>query len=337
MSYLFAATLFLSAALLFWIEPLTGKMVLPRLGGSPAVWNSCLVFFQGALLVGYLYAHAACRWLSLRTQMVLHLALLAAACLVLPIAVVGEPPEESDPVPWLLQLLSASVGLPFVVAAGSAPLLQRWLATTGRDPYFLYAASNFGSMIALLSFPLVLEPLLPLAEQSTLWAAGFGLLLVMTFSCAVAVWRSFRPASEPPGSSRRSDGDEPRRSREERVRPILLRRRLRWLLLALVPSSLLMGVTTHITIDLAAVPLFWVIPLALYLLSFTLVFARQPPLPHRLMVCLLPLTALIVGFDLKANPGLGSWMVVPLHWLALFIASMVCHGELANDRPAPRS
>ncbi len=326
--YLFAATLFVSAALLFWVEPLVGKMVLPLLGGAPAVWNTCLVFFQAALLTGYLYAHASSTWLRPRTQTVLHLILLALALLVLPIVLSGELPAEADPVPWLLRLLTLTVGLPFVVVAGSAPLLQNWFAATGhaegRDPYFLYAASNLGSMIALLGFPFLLEPTLPLDEQSRLWAGGCVLLLVLTAGCALCVWRSTD------GKAALAIGDK------ESGKPLTWYRRRRWLLLSLVPSSLLLGVTTYVTTDLAAIPLLWVVPLALYLLSFVLVFARRPPLPHTWMVRLLPLLTLLVGVSLAAGPGLASWQVVPLHWLALFVVSMVCHGELAKDRPAPR-
>lgn len=326
MPYLFAATLFVSAALLFWVEPLVGKMVLPLLGGSPAVWNTCLVFFQAALLAGYLYAHAASSWLSVRVQAVLHLTLLGLAFVVLPVAVPLEAPADASPVSWLLGLLVVAVGLPFVVAAGSAPLLQKWLAATddpaGRDPYFLYAASNLGSMIALLGFPFVLEPMLPLADQSAIWAGGYGLLFVLTAGCAIVAGRSATRALV--------------EVEEKEIQPPTLYRRLRWLVLALVPSSLLLGVTTHVTTDLAAIPLLWVVPLALYLLSFILVFTRRPVLPHRGMVRLLPLVILAVGFDLASNAGLRSWPVVPLHWLALFVASMVCHGELAKDRPAPR-
>ncbi|MBY0525278.1 MAG: fused MFS/spermidine synthase [Gemmataceae bacterium] len=327
MPYLFAVTIFLSAALLFWVEPLVGKMVLPLLGGSPAVWNTCLVFFQAALLGGYLYAHASSTWLGTRAQAVLHLFLLGLALLILPIAFAGELPADSDPVLWLLAVLTTAVGLPFLVMAGSAPLLQKWFVATGDagsgDPYFLYAASNLGSMLALLGYPFFLEPWFPLTEQSLLWTVGYGVLLLLTSACGIAAWRFARSRGEP-GEPDATPG-----------RPTW-HRRLRWLMLSLVPSSLLLGVTAHVTTDIAAIPLLWVIPLALYLLSFILVFARKPPLPHRWMVCLLPVVALLVGLNLAVSPGLSSWQAIALHWLALFVTAMVFHGELAHDRPAPR-
>lgn len=191
----FAVTLFVSSALLFWVQPMFAKMVLPMLGGTPGVWNTCMVFFQASLLAGYIYAHAATAWLGVRRQAALHVGLLLLPLSALPIAVsIGwSPPVEENPIPWLLALLLVSVGLPFFVISASAPMLQKWFANTGhpaaKDPYFLYRASNLGSMLGLLAYPVLLEPTLRLAEQSWLWSWGYGLLVLLTLCCAVILWR----------------------------------------------------------------------------------------------------------------------------------------------------
>src|SRR5208283_1809496 len=212
---LFLLTLFLSAFLLFCVQPLIAKMILPLLGGSPAVWTTCMVFFQAALLAGYLYAHAASTWLSHRWQTGVHVGLLCLALVVLPLglsaSLVESLPSRGDPVLWLLGALALTVGLPFFVVSASAPLLQHWFAGSGqqgsRDPYFLYAASNLGSMLALLGYPLLLEPSFRLLEQSRLWAFGYGLLIVLTACCAVVVWRAPLAAAkldQPPGEEEKA-------------------------------------------------------------------------------------------------------------------------------------
>ncbi|MCI0461432.1 MAG: fused MFS/spermidine synthase [Gemmataceae bacterium] len=336
MPLLFALTLFVSATLLFLLQPMVARMILPLLGGTPAVWNTCMVFFQAALLAGYSYAHAAPAWLGLRRQLVLHLALLLMPLAVLPIAVSSEwaPPGDANPIPWLLALLTVSVGLPFFVVATSAPLLQKWFAGTGhpsaKDPYFLYGASNLGSMLALIAYPLLVEPSLRLADQSLLWQAGYIVLAVLTLACSVAVWRSLGASSAPQGDTTQERADHsPAPS---------LKTRLHWIALAFVPSSLMLGVTTYLTTDIAAIPLFWVLPLALYLLSFIVVFVRRPLLPHGLMCRLLPPVMLCLVFVMLSGDAyqLRAMTVMPLHLVALFVAAMVCHGELAARRPPAR-
>lgn len=279
MPLFYAVTLFVSAGLLFLVQPMFAKMVLPLLGGTPAVWNTCMVFYQAALLAGYVYAHLGARWLGARRQAAVHLVLMIAPWLVLPVGVSAawSPPAEIHPAPWLLLLLSASVGLPFFVVSASAPMLQSWFANTehraAKDPYFLYAASNLGSMLALLAYPLLVEPRLTLAQQGQWWAAGYGLLAALTFGCAMWLWRSPRPLASRAETATEGPADP----------SPPWGRRLRWLALSFVPSSLLLGVTAHISTDLAAVPLMWIVPLALYLLSFVLVFLRwQLPAAGRL-------------------------------------------------------
>ena len=323
---LFSLTLFVSAALVFLIQPMFARFVLPRFGSTPAVWNTSMLFFQAALLAAYLYAHVATRRLGVRRQAAVHVALLALPLIVLPITVpAGFVPSAGDsPVPQLLGLLALTVGLPFFVVATSAPLLQRWLADidhpAAADPYFLYAASNLGAILGLLGYPLVLEPRLRLAEQGWLWSAGYGLLVALMLTCAVVVWRS-RPAP-----SNAVDGAAARPPPADDSPPAAARR-LRWVFLAFVPSSLMLGVTTYLTTDIAPIPLFWAIPLSLYLLSFTIVFApgsRALSL-HRWMVLALPPLALTVAVMLLVEAEGLRWPVLLVHLLAFFVAAMVCH------------
>jgi hypothetical protein len=333
----YTLAIFTGAFLLFLVQPMFSKMVLPLLGGTPAVWNTCLLFFQTALLAGYLYAHLSARWLRPGRQAALHLLVLAAALLTLPITIGDRwaTPGTTHPTLWLLALLTASLGLPFFVLSGSGPLLQKWFSHSrhpdAQNPYFLYAASNLGSMVALLSYPVLVEPRLRLGEQSRLWTLGFALLLALTVLCAGLLWRGRDGASvgvaDVVGAAGGAGAAES---------AITIRRRVRWVLLAFAASSLLLGVTTYITTDIAAVPLLWAIPLALYLLTFVLVFARRQLVPHRLAVraqpwLVVPAVLLMVwGVRTAATP------TFLLHLAAFFVTALVCHGELARDRPPAR-
>jgi hypothetical protein len=344
-TWLFTVTLFVSSALLFLVQPLVARLVLPRLGGSPAVWNTCMVFFQAALLAGYAYAHSVPRWLGVRRQALLHLGLMLLPLAVLPLGIPEgwTPPDNADPVWWLLALLLVSVGLPFLVVATSGPLLQRWFAATAAptasDPYFLYSASNLGSMLALLAYPLLVEPTCPLRLQSWLWTAGYLVLLGLTAACAVAVWRSPEKVSgrAVSGESSKAQGLQPLglgASRDSPPTTGMGWQRLYWVLLAFVPSSLLLSVTTYLTTDIAAIPLLWVLPLALYLLTFILVFARKPLLSTTFLARWLPLVVLVVVLTLLSEATEPGWLLLSLHLLGLFWISLVCHGELARSRPA---
>lgn len=337
MQILYAFTLLLSALLLFVVQPMFGKMVLPLLGGSPAVWNTCMVFYQAMLLLGYVYSHLTVRWLGPRRQALLHLLLLLLPWLVLPVGIGADqlPPRDGQPTLWLLGLLMLSVGLPFLVVSASAPMLQAWFAATGHrrsdDPYFLYAASNIGSLVALLSYPLLFEPNIVLAEQSRVWAGGYAVLSGLIAVCAVAMWRSGGARS---GGKTATDNQRATKAAHSSGARPTWSQRGHWLLLALVPSSLLLGVTTHLSTDIAAVPLLWVIPLALYLLTFVFTFAQPPTLSHRWMLRLQPylLVTLAVLFFSPVS-GL-FWLQLPLHLGTFFVTVMVCHGELAARRPA---
>lgn len=328
----YGLTIFVSATLLFLVQPMFARMALPLLGGAPAVWNTAQVFYQAALLLGYGYAHLTTRWLGARRQAALHLALLSLPLLVLPIGIPAgwTPPRDDNPSLWLLAVLSVAVGLPFFVVSTSSPLLQKWFSGTGHhaaaDPYFLYAASNVGSMLALLSYPLLVEPNLGLLDQSWLWAIGYGVLLLLMAGCAIGLWRAPREATAP--------DQRPAATVASPTSGLSGRRRLRWVLLSFVPSSLMLSVTTYLSTDIAAIPLLWVIPLALYLLTFILVFATRPPLPHWLMVRALPFALLPLVIVLAARATQPIGLLTALHLATFFVAAMVCHGEIARDRPS---
>jgi hypothetical protein len=323
----FTVAVFVSAALLFVVEPMFGKMVLPRLGGSPAVWTTCMVFFQGALLLGYLYAHIGPRLLGLRRHTLVHIALLALGLLVLPIHVaeVSGAFRLEHPTIWLLTVLSASLGIPFVLLSSTGPLLQVWFSHTPHpeadNPYFLYAASNAGSLLALVSYPILIEPAINLKGQSAFWSIGYLLLIVLV---AVSAWYQKRTGLPLPNTAQSS--------MPAAAVAISTRTRLRWIFLAFVPSSFFLALTTYVTTDVAAVPLLWIVPLVLYLLSFTIVFGRRAfPWEKLLPWQAIGLIALaIVDFWGASNSA--PWLL-PLHLTVFFITALVCHGELAATKP----
>ncbi len=337
MQFLFAFTLFVSAFLLFLVQPLVAKMLLPLLGGAPAVWNTCLFYFQCLLLAGYGYAHLVTKRLELRLQAILQIALLAAAMIVFPIAIspgfIQSLGHQPSPFLWLLGCLTATVGPPFLMLSTSGPLLQRWFAHTGResagDPYFLYAASNAGSLLALLCYPALIEPNFQLSSQSRLWSIGYAALTALFLVCAASLLKNKAGKTAPAAmeATRLSnDGD----SQTHAIAPA---RRLRWVALAFAPASLMYGVTTYLTTDLVSVPLLWVLPLSVYLITFILVFARRRILPLRLLDRLLPLLAILLTFLMLTRLNRPIWLLGALHLLFLFVAATVCHGRLAGDRP----
>jgi hypothetical protein len=410
----YTAAVFVGAALLFLVQPMFARMVLPLLGGSPAVWNTALVFYQGALLAGYGYVHAATAWLGVRRQALVHLPLLALPWLVLPVGIPAgwAPPAAESPVLWLLALLLAALGLPFFIVSATGPLLQRWLAATGHpaapDPYFLYAASNLGSLLGLLAYPLIVEPYLTLEAQSRLWAAGYAALIVLMVACCVLLWRlpaaapaaddavsphGARDAAQVPRGDRSPAGDSsgdrqeagrhptgassaarrtPRKLRSVRaaqraslaagaalrsaavgVTPdgtASLRdapfgdgaptagRRARWALLAGVPSSLILSVTGYLSSDIAAVPLLWVGPLAIYLLTFVIAFARGAAAAQtrNVAVRLVPAAVLLLAVALAARLTEPIVLLIPLHLATFGVVALACHARLAADRPPAR-
>jgi SAM-dependent methyltransferase len=331
---LFALTVFVSAFLLFLVQPMFARMALPLLGGSPAVWNTALVFYQGVLLLGYGYAHLSLR-LGVRRQRWLQIAVLAAAAVALPLRVPGGwlPPEEGSPVGWLLLLLAVSIGLPFFVVSSGAPVLQRWFAAAGhrqsRDPYFLYAASNAGSLAALIAYPLLLEPFLSLGAQAAVWGAGYAALGVLCLACAVSLGR--RPSETVVGEE---EGEaDPEESAPPA--PVTAGRALRWVAWAAVPASLMAGVNTYISNEIAALPLLWILPLGLYLVTFILAFARRQAFPDAWVArMLVPLVCgLVLAMVTRTSRPLA--LLILLHLAVFFLAALLCHRRLANDRPGP--
>ena len=328
----FTVSMFVSATLLFLVEPMLAKMALPMLGGTPAVWNTCLVFFQAVLLSGYLYTYASTRWLRRRTQIAVHLGLVLSAFAVLPLHIPAGwvPPAQSNPIASILLMLSVAVGLPFFLLSSSTPMLQRWFSESGdkqaADPYFLYAASNAGSLAGLLGYPLLLEPNLRLSEQSRLWSYGYALFVCLTAACGLLAWR----ALSSPSLMDTAESPQAEQAQPVRIWP----QRLRWIALAFVPSSLMMGVTTALTTDVPSIPLFWVLPLAIYLLSFVLVFAKRPPISHQWLVQRLPFILLIALIPTLIQQKFALLLLLPLYLGTLFAVAMVSHGQLALTRPA---
>jgi SAM-dependent methyltransferase len=327
-SALFAVTVFASAALVFLVEPMIAKLVLPRLGGSPSVWNTSLAFFQAALLVGYGYAHALQRLPSLRAQALAHGAALLAAAVALPLRInelVG-PPSSNHPTLWLLGVLAVSIGAPFAVLSATAPLVQAWHARIfgqgqGKEPYVLYAASNLGSLLALLAYPLVVEPGLTLHAQRMGWSGGYLAFALLMAGLAVTVLRSGSHAA-------------PMREAAAGAPPVSWRDRMTWVALAAIPSSLMLGVTTYITTDVASAPFLWVLPLALYLLTFIIAFQAKPAIPRD--VTLLLQAAAVAGCAAILPFGASSFAVVmPVHLAAFFLTALMCHQALVARRPDP--
>ncbi len=324
----YTAAIFVSALLLFSVQPLFTKMVLPRLGGSPAVWSVAMVFFQSLLLAGYAYAHCLMQIRDRRIPVAVHLLLLVGAWLGLPLTIAsgwGEPPNSGYAF-WLLGLFAVSIGLPFFALAANNPLLQAWFVRTGhpdgRDPYFLYASSNIGSFLALLSYPVLLEPMFTLRTQNLIWTAGYALLAILIASCGLLLLRS--PLVTAPGmAADQIDAPAP---------PWTLR--ARWMFLAAVPSGLLIAVTAHISTDVAAAPLLWVLPLSLYLLTWVLVFQSRPLLPHKWMLMAQPLAIAGVIALLAFGGEQNLLLTLGGHQLCFFVIAMACHGELARTRPA---
>jgi len=329
----FAVTVFLSAALVFLVQPMFARMATPLLGGSPNVWNVSLVCFQAALLAGYAYAHLLTHLVkALRLQIMIHGALLLLAALVLPFeltSVFGSP-DPARPALWLIGVFALSIAPPFAIISATAPLIQAWYARTGRedahDPYHLYAASNAGSLLGLAAYPLLLEPLAPLAGQAMAWSAGYVVLLVLLIGCGLLTLKSPAPVALLPEAVKGEAVTGGHRAAR-------WRQRLWWLVLAFVPSSLLMGVTTHIATDVASAPFLWAPPLMLYIASFIVVFSKRPVIGRALSLAILPVFVGLALFTLTKVSGVPTLLSFFVHLGALFFAAVASHGLLADDRP----
>ena len=324
MRRLFALAIFFSASLLFIVQPLAGKILLPVLGGSPAVWSTCIVFFQAVLLIGYLYAHALSTRVARRWQWPLHLVVLIAASITLPLPVeIGEP-GGADPQWWALRALAGTVGLPFVALSATAPLLQHWFWRTddprADDPYFLYSASNAGSLLGLLAY-LLIEPVAARSVQARAWSAGFWALATLVGGCGYI-----------------SRGEAPSQTGDARLRSepaVRLSLRALWVALALVPSALLLGVTQHLATDVVSAPLLWVVPLALYLATFMAAFSTRGFGSARRWGTIAPLGALLVLVLALAQVRYPILLIALAHLTAFGVLAMLCHTRLAEGRPNP--
>jgi spermidine synthase len=324
---LFAIAVFASAALVFIVQPMLTRMILPRLGGSSMVWNTSVAFFQAALLAGYAYAHLLQRLPTLRRQMVTHLAVLLAAGLALPLRISGffGDPAVDMPAVWLVAVLTVSIGAPFAALSATAPLIQAWYGRIhgqgdqGRDPYVLYAASNLGSLLALLAYPLAVEPFTRLGTQSLGWSLGYGAFACLIVVMILAGWRL-------------RDEGAVQVNQTATVAPIAWRAKMTWLLLAAAPSSLLLGVTGHISADVASAPFLWVAPLALYLVTFIIAFQTRrrdfEPFALFLQIILLPEALLLFAVN-----GVSPAVQLPVHLAAFFFTAQVCAFALARLRP----
>ncbi len=327
---LHAVTIFLSAFLLFLVQPVIAKQILPWFGGAAAVWAISLVFFQSVLLFGYAYADWTTRRLNPRRQAWLHLALLAVSLTTLPII-----PDEhwkpggatgGEPTVLILGLLGATIGVPYFLLSTTSPLVQAWFWQRFRHavPYRLFALSNLASLLALLSYPVLVEPFLPLAVQSWSWSAAYGVFVVLCAATALASTRGAAPAGAPTGTTAAADPAEP---------PPSISDRLLWVALAATGSALLLAVTNHLTQNIASVPFLWVAPLSLYLITFILCFDH--PRWYRRGVFLM-LTAVLLPVMAWYSDSLDLWTAAPLYALGLFVVCMFCHGELTLLKPQPR-
>jgi hypothetical protein len=327
----YALTIFLSAFLLFQVQPIIAKTILAWFGGSAAVWTTCMLFFQSVLLLGYLYAHFSIRKLTPRTQTRVHLVLLVLCLLMLPVIpnAAWKPVGTENPTVRILLLLAATVGLPYLMLSTTGPLLQAWYARAERGamPYRLFALSNLGSMLALLSYPPLVEPFLPGRTQAWIWSGGFALFAVL---CAFTALRSARypPLEEQAGAEEAgSDGTQA---------PGFFRKLL-WVALAACPSALMLAVTNHLTQDVASIPFLWILPLTLYLLSFILTFdARGWYRRNLFLVVLAPALGGMSYLQWSEAKTIDFRWTIAAFAASLFVACMVCHGELAARKPVPR-
>ena len=319
---LFVATILTGSFLLFLIQPMVARMALPRLGGTPAVWNSAMLVYQALLLGGYWYAHSLSR-LAMRRQTQVHLGLLALATLTLPVTLVNlPPPAPGSEVVWVPALLALSIGPVFLLVSAQAPLMQRWFSVQpgAGEPWALYAASNLGSFTGLLAYPLLAEPLLSLRAQSWVWSAGYGLLIVLVALCARARWAT---AAISPNEPAVASGE-----------PVPRKRIVLWLLLAAVPSGLMLSTTTHLTTDIFAMPLLWVIPLGVYLLSFVLAFAQNRR-PARVITTLTWPALLGPGALAMVSQHSAGLLPVLGAILVLLCVCTALHSHLYDLRPGP--
>jgi hypothetical protein len=332
---LFGATMFLSAFLLFLIQPLLGKYILPWFGGTPAVWNTCMLFFQAVLLGGYGYAHLTARRWPLKRQALVHLCLVFLTALavlwfsILP-SPAWKPADDQSPIPLILGLLLISIGAPYLLLSSTAPLLQSWFSRMhpGRVPYRLYALSNLGSLLAILSYPFLIEPEISLRRQASIWSRLYAAFALMCTLLALKAWKSGAPrgAAEDPGLPESGNAEE---------RPGA-GRYLLWLSLTACSSAMLLATTSTLCQDLAVVPLLWILPLGIYLLTFILCFQYERLYWRPLFVGGLAVSLAWTCFVMSGGVFVALRWQILSYSLTLFASCMVCHGELVRLKPATR-
>ncbi len=332
----FALTIFTGAFLLFQVQPLMGKFVLPWFGGSPGVWTTCMLFFQVLLLGGYTYAHLSARWLRPKRQALLHITLVAVSALFLPVVPGADwkPLTGEQPVLKILGLLAANVGLPYFALAATGPLVQHWFgcAFAGKSPYRLYALSNAGSLLALLSYPFLFEPLMSRQTQAHLWGAGLVLYLLSVLACARRLWPlGNAPDHRGADSTPLSDGADGLSPPAHSARIVTLL----WLALPACASALLLAVTNKLCLDVAVFPFLWIVPLALYLLSFIVAFDSPRWYQRGVFTWLLVLALGGFCWALYDASNWTLWRQVWVFGFGLFVCCMICHGELYRLRPEP--
>ena len=338
LALIFTVTIFLSATLLFSVQPMFTKLILPLLGGASNVWNTAMVFFQTMLLGGYIYAHLVSKYLPVKAQIIVHACVTAAGFIFLPLAVPADVliPDSGMPTFWLLGLFVITVGLPFFALSANAPLLQRWFSLTDHrdaaDPYFLYSASNAASLIILCAYPFIIEPNTRLGGQIFSWSIGYASLLIMLLFTAFVLTRRLSPLIEGLGSVEASI-------------KIGWKQKGFWIFLAFLPSSLMLGVTSFMTNNIASTPFLWIMPLALYLLTFVIVFARKPLVRAEGLSKLFP-WVVILGFlllapnypiniaGLQINTSPPPILKIPLLLTVYFLIALYCHAILVEKRPS---
>ncbi len=326
LAFLFAITAFVAATLLFLVEPMIARALLPRFGGASAVWTTAMLVFQAGLLLGYLYSHLLSSYLAPSRQFIIHALVLLAVLLFAANLDPARMPlsPRASPTVALIITITRSVGLPFFLLATTAPLLQRWYARLpeGRDPYFLYAASNAGSLLALLAYPLWIERAFRLGEQARLWSTCLLVVLSCHFVCALVT-----------ANLARSDVPRPATAGGPATQSVGTRNALAWVALAFIPSSLMLGVTTYLTTDLASMPLLWAVPLALYLTSFIVAFSHMRDAALNASTRLLPFLVMVQALAMGA--GVAWPFLIVVHLTTFFTSALVCHAELSTRRPDP--
>jgi len=326
----YAIVIFISAFLIFLVQPLIAKQILPWFGGSAAVWGTCLLFFQSALLAGYAYADVLTRYLSLKRQVLLHGTLLLAAALTMPIIANDSwrPLGNEEPILRILGLLLATIGLPYFLLASTTPLIGAWYWKRFQTsaPYRLFALSNFASLLALLGYPFLIEPWLGNRETAWTWSVLFVIFAFLCFALGRFTVDQSRSANE---ANPNATQVKPISDVQHRVQPAQW---LRWVALSAIGSALLLGVSSHLTQNISSAPLLWVVPLSLYLITFIISFDHPR---WYLRVIYLPLAIILVPLMAWLSDSLNLKLVTPIYACGLFVVCMVCHGELARLKPHP--